>query len=114
MSAKDSEKLVGRWRILEADMWDRDFLDLCGAATMTIGDDGSGEMSFGAVQAFLHIRHSKQSGRSSIRFTWEGFDEGDEVSGAGSAKLLRHGSIEIEFAIHNGDEAVLKARRADE
>ena len=31
----------------------------------------------------------------------------DEVSG--SAELLDDGSIEIEFAYHNGDEAVLKA-----
>ncbi len=35
----------------------------------------------------------------------------DEVSGDGSAELLDHGSIEIEFAYHNGDEAVLKAKR---
>jgi hypothetical protein len=38
-------------------------------------------------------------------------DEMDEVSGDGSAELLDDGSIEIEFAYHNGDEAVLKAKR---
>jgi hypothetical protein len=35
----------------------------------------------------------------------------DEVRGDGSAELLDDGSIEIEFAYHNGDEAVLKAKR---
>ena len=35
----------------------------------------------------------------------------DEASGDGSAELLDDGSIEIEFAYHNGDEAVLKAKR---
>ena len=40
----------------------------------------------------------------------EGFDEMDDVSGDGSAELLDDGSIEIEFAYHNGDEAVLKAK----
>ena len=49
--------------------------------------------------------------RSSIGFTWQGFDEMDEVLGDGSAELLDDGSIEIEFAYHNGDEAVLKAKR---
>jgi len=34
----------------------------------------------------------------------------DEVSGDGSAELLDDGSIEIEFAYHNGDEAVLKSQ----
>ena len=35
----------------------------------------------------------------------------DEVRGEGSAELLDDGSIEIEFAYHDGDEAVLKAKR---
>ncbi|HTE81094.1 MAG TPA: hypothetical protein VK634_10440 [Reyranella sp.] len=46
-----------------------------------------------------------------VFFTWAGCDEMDEVTGSGSAELLDDGSIEIEFAYHLGDEAVLKARR---
>ena len=65
-----------------------------------------GEIAFGALQAGLDIEYS----RSSVGFTWEGFDEMDEVSGDCSAELL-DGSIAIEFAYHNGDEAVLKAKR---
>jgi hypothetical protein len=99
MSAPASCQLVGRWRIVAADLWDRDYLDLCGPAVIAIGADGHGEISFGAMQGALDIEYS----RSSIGFTWVGFDEMDEVSG--------DGSIEIEFAYHNGDEAVLKAKR---
>lgn len=36
----------------------------------------------------------------------------DEVRGSGSAELLDDGSLEIDFAYHLGDEAVLKAERA--
>ena len=36
----------------------------------------------------------------------------DEVSGDRSAELNDDSSIEIEFADHNCDEAVLKAKRA--
>ena len=50
-------------------------------------------------------------GRSSVGFTWEGFDEMDEVRGEGPAELLDDGSIKIEFAYHDSDEAVLKAKR---
>jgi hypothetical protein len=68
---------------LGADIWDRDYLDLCGPAMITITDHGRGEITFGALQAGLDIEYS----RSSVGFTWEGFDEMDEVSGDGSAKL---------------------------
>ena len=37
--------------------------------------------------------------------------KGDQVEGEGTAELLHDGTIEIEFAYHNGDEAVLKAKR---
>ena len=107
MSAPAKCELVGHWRIFEADIWDRDYLDLCGPAMITITDHGRGEMAFGALQAGLDIEYS----RCSIGFTWEGFDEMDEVHGEGSAELLDDGSIEIEFAYHNGDDAVLKAKR---
>jgi len=107
MSAPANCKLVGRWRIVEADIWDRRYLDLCGPATILIRANGRGEISFGALQAGLDIEYS----RDSVGFTWEGFDEMDEVSGDGSAELLDDSSIEIEFAYHNGDEAVLKAKR---
>ena len=81
-------KLVGRWRIVEADIWDHQYLDLCGPATIVIRANGRGEIAFGALQAGLDIEYS----RASVGFTWEGFDEMDEVSGDGSAELLDDGS----------------------
>ena len=107
MSAPAKCALIGRWRIFEADIWDHDDLDLCGPATITITDHGRGEMAFGALQAGLDIEYS----RCSIPFTWEGFDEMDEVRGEGSAELLDDRSIQIEFEYRNGDEALLKAKR---
>ena len=77
-------KLVGRWRIVEADIWDRQYLDLCGPASIIIRANGCGEIAFGALQAGLDVEYS----RASVGFTWEGFDEMDEVSGDGSAELL--------------------------
>ncbi len=100
-------RLVGRWRIVEADLWDRDYLDLVSPATMTIGADGHGEIAYGAMQASLELEYS----RSTVFFTWAGFDEGDEITGSGSAELNDDGTIEIAFAYHLGDRAVLKAER---
>ncbi len=108
MTAPANCRLIGCWRIVEADLWDRDYLDLVEPASMTLRADGHGEIAFGAMQAALDLEYS----RSLVFFTWAGFDEMDEVSGSGSAELLDDGSVEIEFAYHLGDEAVLKAERA--
>jgi hypothetical protein len=99
-------RLIGRWRIVEADLWDRTHLDLCGPAALTITPQG-GEIAFGALQAGLEVEYA----RDSIGFRWNGFEEGDQVEGEETAELLQDGTIEIEFAYHNGDEAILKAKR---
>lgn len=98
-------QLIGRWRIVEADIWDHDYLDLVEPAMMVIRTDGHGEIAFGAMQAGLGLEYS----RTLVFFTWEGFDEMDEVRGSGCAQLQDDGTLEIEFAYHHGDEATLKA-----
>lgn len=95
------------WRIVEADLWDRTRLDLAGPAAVTFGEDGQGELAFGALAATLALQYSQ----SMLFFRWHGFDEGDEVTGSGSAEIDDDGMIEIEFAYDNGDEAVLRGRR---
>ena len=108
MTAPMNCQLVGRWRIVEADLWNRDHLDLVEPAMMTIRADGHGEIAFGAMQASLDLEYS----RSMVFFTWAGFDEMDDVNGSGSAELLDNGSIEIQFAYRLGDQAILKAKPA--
>jgi hypothetical protein len=100
-------RLVGRWRIVEADLWDRDYLDLVAAAIMTLGADGHGAIAYGAMQASLELEYHC----STVFFTWAGFDEGDAITGTGSAELHDDGTLEIAFAYHLGDQAVLKAER---
>ena len=48
-----------------------------------------------------------------VFFDWAGFDEGDEVSGSGSAALTEDDDtiLEIELSFHKGDDAVMKARQ---
>jgi len=107
MGAASNCRLIGRWRIVEADLWDRDQLDLVEPAKVTTRADGHGKIAFGALQAGLDLGYSQ----SFVHFTWAGFDEMDEVSGDGHAELLNDGTIEITFAYNNGDEAVPKAKR---
>ena len=108
MSVPMDCRLIGRWRIVEADLWDRTHLDLVEPAMMIIGADGRGEITFGAMRGGLEFEYS----RSTVFFTWAGFEEMDEVSGSGSAELQDDGSLEIAFAYHLGDEAILNAVQA--
>jgi hypothetical protein len=105
MTVKRDHPLVGRWRIVAADLWDRAHLDLVAPATIIIGADGRGEITFGAMQGSLELEYA----RSTVCFTWAGFEEMDDVRGSGSAELQNDGSLEITFAYHLGDEATLKA-----
>ncbi|PQA87702.1 hypothetical protein [Hyphococcus luteus] len=107
MTAPMGCKLLGRWRIVESDLWDRDHLDLCGPASIVVNADGYGKICLGALQAGLTLEYAKDS----VWFEWDGFDEMDEVCGSGSAHLQNNGGLEIEFAYRYGDEALLKAER---
>ena len=86
-------------------LWGRSYLDFVELAIPVIHEDGQGEIAFGALNASLDLEY----GRSTMFFTWAGFDEMDEVNGSGSAELLDDGSLESEFAYHLGDKATLKA-----
>lgn len=46
MTAPMDCQLIGQWRIIEADLWDRNFLDLGQPARLVIRDDGSLEIEF--------------------------------------------------------------------
>jgi hypothetical protein len=46
------------------------------------------------MQAGLELEYS----RNLVFFTWAGFEEGDQLTGSGSAELTDDGTIEIEFA----------------
>jgi hypothetical protein len=83
-----------RWRDLR-----RILSDAIGPATITITGDGRVEICLGVLQAGLDIEDS----RSPVGFTRRGLEEADQVSGGGSAEMRDDGSIEIEFAYHNGD-----------
>lgn len=106
MTARDCA-LIGRWRIVESDLWGRDDLDLLGPATIAFDGHGRGEITVGALTAALRLEYA----HTTVFFRWHGSDDMTEVTGEGSAELQDDGAIEIEFAYHDGDDAILKAVR---
>lgn len=99
-------QLIGRWRIVEADLWGRDYLDMAEPAYLQIGGNGWAEFAFGCVTAGGELEYSQ----TIVFFRWSGFDEGGEIAGGGSAELQNDGTIEIELSFDNGDDAILTGR----
>ena len=99
--------LLGKWRIVEMELWDADFVDLVEPAYIAFDRQGRGEFVFGAVRGTLHCRY----GPGIVGFTWQGFDEMDPVSGAGEAELDEDGLLTGELRFHDGDDSTFKARR---
>jgi hypothetical protein len=108
-----ARRLAGKWRIVEMDLWDRDSIDLIGPAFIEITADGRGSFRFIAVDGSIDARHLDLDGRPAVEFTWDGFDEGDHVSGRGWARVEGDGSLRGHLFIHYGDDSGFHAVAAD-
>ena len=74
-----AKAFVGRWRIVEMDVWDKDFLDLVETAHLTFKGAADGEIAFGALKGFLDVRYGTRDGSACAEFSWEGNDENDPL-----------------------------------
>jgi hypothetical protein len=103
---------AGRWRIVEMDGWDNDFLDLVEEAHITFQGGSDGEIAFGALKGFLDVRYGSRHGSACAEFSWQGHDEGDEACGRGWVTLGTAGRLVGHFYIHNGDDSGLVGERS--
>lgn len=101
--------LTGRWRIVEMDMWDRDAIDLVEPGFIEFAADGTGQFGFIAVRGWMDCRSTERHGRTAVEFSWEGHDEGDQVSGRGWATLVDDAMLEGHLFIHMGDDSAFRA-----
>lgn len=68
-------------------------------------------MHFGCVEAHRDCRYDDSLDR--VDFTFEGFDEGTEVTGRGWAKIEGKGKQMVgQIVFHQSDESGFKARKA--
>lgn len=76
---KTSAPFIGRWRIVEMEQWDREFIDLEGPGHITFAEGGNGSFHFGAVQGQLDCGVEKLAEGQRVEFSW-----------AGTMKWIRH------------------------
>ncbi|TNC21449.1 hypothetical protein FG385_28440 [Amycolatopsis alkalitolerans] len=101
--------LRGRWRIVDMDVWDRDAIDLVGPGFIEFTDDATGQFGFIAVHGWMDCRTVNRDGRARIEFSWDGDDEGDQVSGRGWAVVNDDRTLEGHVFIHMGDDSGFRA-----
>jgi hypothetical protein len=53
---------LGKWRIIEMELWDKDFIDMETEGYFQFGDDEMGVFQFGLVQGQIDYRIEKAGG----------------------------------------------------
>ncbi len=103
--------LLGTWRIVETELWDLDDLDLMDPAHLTLQPKGHGRLGLLAIEADLDYRVVQREGLPAIEFSFEGSDEGDQISGRGWA-ILEGEQLQGRIFIHHGDDSGFTACRS--
>ena len=107
-----AKAFAGRWRIVEMDVWDSDFLDLVEEAHLTLTGEAAGEIAFGALQGALDVRYGSRDGAACAEFSWEGSDDNDPACGRGWVALGSAGRLVGHFYIRNGDDSGFVCERS--
>ncbi len=105
--------LVGRWRIIEMDLWDRKAIELLGPGYIEFRKDGAGSFRFIAVEGWVDCRAVQTDNGPGVEFIWSGTDELDPASGRGTAVLQDDGSLRGHINFHLGDDSGFRAERFD-
>jgi hypothetical protein len=101
---------LGNWRIMATEVWDRQALDLVAPAMLSLKPKGVGQVALIAIEAQLDYRVVMRDGLPGIEFSFQGFDEGDEVIGRGWA-ILQGDQLRGRLFFHQGDDSSFAARR---
>ena len=102
--------IIGSWRVVEMEVWDRDAFELEGPATFTFDADGTGGFHLIAVRGWVDARFVTREGREAVEFSWEGNDERDPASGRGWA-ILEGDRLVGRLFFHLGDDSAFTAER---
>lgn len=103
---------IGSWAIRSSPDFDDDYLHMERSAYVTFrpaGDRITGNFQVGLQTGFIDGR---QQSDGSVQFTFEGMDEMDEVSGAGTATVEGE-RLTLTLMYHQGDDYTFEATRDD-
>jgi hypothetical protein len=100
---------VGRWRIVEMELWTQEDVDLVAPGFIEFEPDHLGSLGFIAVQGGIDWRDASRDGSPAVEFSWQGFDECDPATGRGWAVVEEDGSMRGHIFFHLGDDSSFRA-----
>ena len=103
----EAPSFVGRWRIIETDVWAEDALDLMVPAHITFGETRLGFFQVIAVDGATDCRFEDNR----VDFSWIGDDDGKRTAGRGWALIHEDGLLRGRLYFHQGEESGFVARR---
>jgi hypothetical protein len=106
----DKTKYIGKWRIINMEMWDQDFIDMITPGYFSFAQDGLGYFQFGSVEGQIDYRIEKINDLERLEVSWEGQSEDDPASGRGWA-IMNGNQLEGRFYFHLGEDSWFKAKR---
>jgi hypothetical protein len=106
---KPPKSFVGRWRITETEVWDREALDMLVPAHVTFAANGRAVFEMICVVGEMDCEFEGDR----VDFTWAGNDEMDEASGRGWAVIKKDGSLRGRIYFHHGDNSSFVAVRGE-
>ncbi|MBW1753350.1 MAG: hypothetical protein JRJ46_09650 [Deltaproteobacteria bacterium] len=95
---------IEKWRIVEMEHWDKDYIDLVVPGYIRFDKGGLGEFQFGVVYGSMDYRIENYSEFERIEFSWEGQDETDSVRGRGWA-MIKDNKLQGGLFIHDSDDS---------
>jgi hypothetical protein len=110
MNMVKKNPFLGRWRIVEMETWDQDYVDLVTEGNFTFGKDGMGNFEFGAIKAEIEYLIEEIGITERAEFSFEGFDEYDPVSGRGWV-IIENDTLSGKIFFHAGDDSEFKAKK---
>lgn len=84
---------------MERDRWDRDAIDLLEPGFIEFAGDGTGQFGFIAVRGWMDCRSTERDGRTGVEFSWDGEDDGEQVSGRGWAAVVADALGDLPLAL---------------
>ncbi|MEM6789543.1 MAG: hypothetical protein AAF715_18635 [Myxococcota bacterium] len=110
MSDRDiPQEYRGWWRIIETSAWDDRRLDIMGPALISLTGYAD-RLRMHCLLAYVNCRATK----TGVSFTWAGAWEYDQMTGSGSVRLRKDGTLSGKLRIKNRDSSNFIAERAEE
>jgi len=108
---KQIKQFAGKWRIVEMEVWDQDYVDIEVPRFIRIGSDGTGQFQFGLVSGKIAGRVEQCGNTPRFDFSWSGQEENDPVCGRGSA-VIEHGEMKGHIYLHLADDSVFRTTKS--